>query len=97
MIIEAGCAKHAVRMAIDEAGEDDAADLDDTIRFRRVLSTADPGEMIAVDQDGSVAENLDLRHFAPAPGASGPATCHDLPGADQQRLQSRSSFMGSRM
>src|SRR2546428_4837025 len=56
----------------------------------------DPGDALAVDQDGGVGQHLDLRHLRPAPRPRRAAAGHDRPRADEQGAQSCASRMGSR-
>src|SRR6267378_1475335 len=95
MIVEPGCAEHRVRVAVDEAGKQDPGDL----HYRHiplhvtrctlhVLVRTDCGDALAFDQHGDVLQHLQVRQFATAAGTSGSATRHDLPGTDEEGLQS---------
>src|SRR5712691_13141362 len=86
-----------MRVAIDESGEYDTADLDTRVRPRCVGTGPNPGDSLAVDENRGVGEYLDRRHLLSAARARRAATRHDLPRADEQCLQSRSSFSGRRM
>ena len=57
----------------------------------------DPGDALAVDEHGGVAQDLELRHLPAAARARRAATGDDLTGADQQRPQSPASRIGRRM
>src|SRR3989475_13078161 len=50
-----------------------------------------PADSLAVDQHGGVLEHLEVRHFTTTAGTGGSAARHDLPGADEEGLQSCAS------
>jgi len=83
-------------MAVYESGEHHAVDFDNG-SYRRFFARTHPSDALAVDEDGRIAEDFDLGHLAPAARARGTTTGHDLPRADEQRLQSRFSVMGRRI
>src|SRR2546427_7182411 len=80
------------RVAIDETGEQNAGDFLAAYAGvrRRVGTRPHPRNAVALDEHGRIAQHFDVRHFWPPAGPRRTATRHDLPRADQQRLQSRS-------
>ena len=99
MIVQPRTAKDAVRMTIDEAGKQHAPDFlgPDVGSARSLMARAYPRDAVALDQYGGILQDFDVRHLAAAAGAGRSSTGHNLPGADEQRLQSRSPLIGRRM
>ena len=97
LVVEARRAKYAMGVTIDEAGEEDAADLLGPLCAGSLLARAHPGDSVLVDQNGGILEDFDVGHLAPPAGARRPATCHHLPRADEECLQSRSPLIGKRI
>ena len=78
-------------MTIDETWEQDTIDFHDVRAAAWSLGArSDPRNAVAVDKHGRIGQHFDVRHFTPPAGARRTATRHDLPRADEQRLQSRS-------
>src|SRR5205814_9566736 len=98
VIVEPWCAEYGVRVAVDEAGEEDTRHLHHiptplhvASRKPQVLVPTDRRDSVPFDQDGGVLEHLEVRHFTTTAGTGGSAARHDLPGANEEGLQSCAS------
>src|SRR2546429_290876 len=60
-------------------------------RKPQVLVPTDRRDSVPFDQHGGVLEHLEVRHFTTTAGTGGSAARHDLPGADEEGLQSCAS------
>src|SRR2546425_10932432 len=91
--VERGPANPRVRVAIDEAREQDPRHFHHVdcglrnaecgMEVASFGARTDPGDSLAVDQHGGVLEHLEVRHFTTTAGTGGSAARHDLPGADE--------------
>src|SRR5205085_9412635 len=101
LVVEPGGSDHRVSVAVNEAREEDALHLhhvDGGLRNAECGmevagfgARTDPGDSLAFDQHGGVLQHLQVRQFTTAAGTGGSATRHDLPGADEEGLQSCAS------
>src|SRR5207244_9901603 len=107
LIVQTRGPEHGVSVAVDEPGEEHPSHLhlydcglriaDCRMEVAGFATRADPGDALAVDEHGGVAQDFELRHLPAAARARWAATGDDLTGADQQRPQSPASRIARRM
>jgi len=106
VVVEAGRTEDGVGVTVDEAGVEHARDLDlfdrrlriadCGLRSTELAKRADSRDPIAVDQDGRIAEDLQLRQLTAATGARRAAARDDRARAGEQGAQSLASCIGRR-
>src|SRR5436309_15203384 len=106
VIVEAWSAEYGVRVAVDEAGEEDARHLHHlptplhvASRKPQVLVPTDRRDSVPFDQDGGVVQHFDLGQLGAPARPRRAATGDDLARANEQRAQSPAppSRIGSRI